>query len=164
MNRSENIALVITLPESQAEAGGEDGVRVLHTLETILERIEGVWEPLAVNESFEVVRRRLFGSEIDAAERDRTCERFFQMYRSSRREYPVESGESSYLDRLKECYPIHPEIFDRLFQDWSMIHEFQRTRGVLRIMATCISQLYEHEDPCPHDYAGRPRLGPPFAR
>ena len=106
-------------------------------------------KPLAVNESFEVVRRRLFGSEIDTAERDRTCERFFQMYRSSRREYPVEAAESSYLERMKECYPIHPEIFDRLFQDWSMIHEFQRTRGVLRIMATCISQLYQNEDPSP---------------
>ena len=149
VRRSENIALVITLPESKAEAGGEDGISVLNTLETILERIEGVWEPLAVNESFEVVRRRLFGSEIDVAERDRTCERFFQMYRSSRREYPVEAAESSYLDRLKECYPIHPEIFDRLFQDWSMIHEFQRTRGVLRIMATCISRLHQDEDPSP---------------
>ena len=147
--RSENTALVITLPESKAEAGGDDGARVLHSLETILERIEDVWEPLAVNESFEVVRRRLFGSEIDAVERDRTCERFFQMYRSSRREYPVETAEAGYLDRLKECYPIHPEIFDRLFQDWSMIHEFQRTRGVLRIMATCISRLYQDEDPSP---------------
>ena len=149
VRRSDNIALVITLPESKAEAGGEHGLGVLNTLETILERIEDVWEPLAVNESFEVVRRRLFGSEIDAAERDRTCERFFQMYRSSRREYPVEAAESSYLDRLKECYPIHPEIFDRLFQDWSMIHEFQRTRGVLRIMATCISKLYQDEDSSP---------------
>ena len=146
---SENVALVITLPESKAEAGGDDGVRVLNTLEGILERIEDVWEPLAVNESFEVVRRRLFGSELDVAARDRTCERFFQMYRSSRRDYPVEASESSYLDRLKDCYPIHPEIFDRLFQDWSMIHEFQRTRGVLRIMATCISRLYQHEDPSP---------------
>ena len=149
VRRSENSALVITLPESKAEAGGEHGLGVLNTLETILERIEDVWEPLAVNESFEVVRRRLFGSEIDAAERDRTCERFFQMYRSSRREYPAEAAESSYLERMKECYPIHPEIFDRLFQDWSMIHEFQRTRGVLRIMATCISRLYQDEDPSP---------------
>jgi predicted AAA+ superfamily ATPase len=149
VNRSENIALVITLPESKAEAGGDDGVRVLHTLETILERIEDVWEPLAVNESFEVVRRRLFWSEIDTVERDRTCDAYFQRYRSARSHFPVEVADSNYLERMRACYPIHPEIFDRLFQDWSMIHEFQRTRGVLRITATCISRLYQDEDPSP---------------
>ena len=48
---------------------------------------------------------------------------------------------------MKDCYPIHPEIFDRLFQDWSAIPGFQRTRGILRIMATCISRLYQEQDP-----------------
>ena len=47
---------------------------------------------------------------------------------------------------MKACYPIHPEIFDRLFQDWSVIPGFQRTRGVLRIMATYISRLYREQD------------------
>ena len=28
--------------------------------------------------------------------------------------------------------PIHPEMFDRLYNDWSTLDKFQRTRGVLR--------------------------------
>ena len=47
---------------------------------------------------------------------------------------------------MKDCYPIHPEIFERLFQDWSVIPGFQKTRGVLRIMATYISRLYREQD------------------
>ena len=54
-----------------------------------------------------------------------------------------------YLERLRECYPIHPEIFDRLYEDWSMYHQFQRTRGVLRMMARTISRLYADGDMSP---------------
>ena len=50
---------------------------------------------------------------------------------------------------MKACYPIHPEIFDRLYSDWSSIPQFQRTRGVLRMMANCVSRLYLSNDPSP---------------
>jgi predicted AAA+ superfamily ATPase len=48
--------------------------------------------------------------------------------------------------RLKAAYPIHPELFDRLFNDWSSLDKFQRTRGVLRLMAAVIHSLWERED------------------
>ena len=50
---------------------------------------------------------------------------------------------------MKDCYPVHPEIFDRLYSDWSSIARFQRTRGVLRMMAACISRLNLRNDPSP---------------
>ena len=139
---SNQVALVVTLPESAAEAGGDTGLYALSRLDSILGRIEAIWEPLEVHEAFEVVRRRLFGTEIDEAERDRVCEAFSRMYSNSRRDYPQEAGEQNYVERMKACYPIHPEIFDRLYSDWSAIHRFQRTRGVLRMLAHCISRLY----------------------
>ena len=120
---------------------------VLDTLESILERVDAVSIPLEVDNAYEVVRRRLFGSIIDETERDLTCEAFRRMYQNSRSEYPNNVSDQDYLKRMKDCYPIHPEIFDRLFQDWSTIPGFQRTRGVLRIMATCISRLYQEQDP-----------------
>jgi predicted AAA+ superfamily ATPase len=43
--------------------------------------------------------------------------------------------------RIKAAYPIHPEIFDRLYTDWSTLVKFQRTRGVLRLMAAVIHSL-----------------------
>ena len=53
---------------------------------------------------------------------------------------PITRSES------KQLYPIHPEIFDRLYTDWSTLVKFQRTRGVLRLMAAVIHSLYEKGD------------------
>ena len=121
----------------------------MERIESLLGRIEAVWEPLAINEAFEVVRRRLFGQVTDPAARDRTCEAFSRMYSNSRREYPHGVAEQNYLDRMRACYPIHPEIFDRLYSDWSSIPAFQRTRGVLRMMASCVNRLYLNDDAHP---------------
>ena len=91
--------------------------------------------------------RRLFGAVLDGSERDRTCEAFSRMNSQNRSEYPQGVSEQVYLQRMKDCYPIHPEIFDRLYSDWSSIARFQRTRGVLRMMAACISRLNLRNDP-----------------
>ena len=149
VKRTKNVTLVATLPEGQIQAGGEGGMTVLDTLESILERVDAVAIPLEVDNAFEVVRRRLFSSMSDdeETERDLTCEAFRRMYQNSRSEYPNNVSDQRYLQRMKDCYPIHPEIFDRLFEDWAVIPGFQRTRGVLRIMATCISRLYQEQDP-----------------
>ncbi len=146
---SKDAALVVTLIESHNEAGGERGVQALAALEHLFGRIEAVWEPLAVSEAFEVVRRRLFNDLADPAARDQTCEAFANMYSRSRAEYPQGVAEQNYRERMKACYPIHPEIFDRLYNDWSTIPSFQRTRGVLRMMAQCVSRLYLNNDPSP---------------
>lgn len=147
VNRSKNVTLVATLPEGQVQAGGEGGMTALDTLEAILERVDAVSIPLEVDNAFEVVRRRLFSSEIDETERNLTCEAFRRMYQNSRNEYPEGVNDQRYLQRMKDCYPIHPEVFDRLSQDWAAIPGFQRTRGVLRMMATCISRLYQEQNP-----------------
>ena len=149
VRRSKNAALVITLPQSLVEAGAEGGADALERLDNLLARVEAVWEPLAVNEAFEVVRRRLFDEITDTTARNETCEAFVRMYSRDRAAYPQGVTEQNYLDRMKACYPIHPEIFDRLYSDWSSIPGFQRTRGVLRMMADCVSRLYLSDDSSP---------------
>ena len=147
VKKSKNITLIATLPEGQVQAGGQGGLSVLEELESILERVDAVSIPLEMDNAYEVVRRRLFGPIIDETERDLTCEAFRKMYQNSRSEYPDNVSDQHYLQRMKDCYPIHPEIFDRLSQNWIGIPGFQSTRGVLRIMATCISRLYQEQDP-----------------
>src|SRR5690606_15447678 len=51
-----------------------------------------------------------------------------------------------YEKRIQAAYPIHPEVFDRLYEDWSTLVKFQRTRGVLRLMAAVIHCLWEKGD------------------
>ena len=68
------------------------------------------------------------------------------MYRNAASEFPIGVAEREYLERIKAAYPIHPELFDRLYQDWSTMDRFQRTRGVLRFMAAVIHQLWTRGD------------------
>jgi predicted AAA+ superfamily ATPase len=68
------------------------------------------------------------------------------MYRENRGDFPPECREAGYEDRLKKAYPIHPELFDRLYQDWSPLERFQLTRGVLRMMASVIFEMWSKGD------------------
>ena len=71
---------------------------------------------------------------------------FHDLYRTQQQEFPPECSKTDYETRLKAAYPIHPEVFDRLYDDWSTLVKFQRTRGVLRLMAAVIHSLWEKGD------------------
>jgi predicted AAA+ superfamily ATPase len=90
------------------------------------------------------VRRRLFEPLADPSQfkdRDVVARAFADFYRSQHQEFPPECRDADYEKRIKAAYPIHPEIFDRLYNDWSTLVKFQRTRGVLRLMAAVIHSL-----------------------
>jgi hypothetical protein len=93
------------------------------------------------------VRRRLFQENTENhPARDLVIKRFSEMYRSHSGTFPSECAEADYRRRMEGAYPIHPELFDRLYNDWSSLEKFQRTRGVLRLMAAVIHSLWERED------------------
>lgn len=144
--RSENSLVVASIPESDIEIGGNAGQKVLETIEHTFGRMESVWKPVASNEGFEVVRRRLFLDCKDTEARDRVCEAFSQMYQENDIDFPTEAKELDYKKRLIACYPVHPEVFARLYEDWSNLENFQRTRSVLRLMATVIHELWMAND------------------
>lgn len=147
--RTDNTLLVVSLPASELEAGGDAGRAALDRLSNVVRRTESVWKPASAQESFEIVRRRLFEPMSDPARyqaRDAVCRAFSQLYRDNRGDFPRECGEADYERRLKSAYPFHPELFDRLYQDWSTLEKFQRTRGVLKLMAAVIHELWERND------------------
>lgn len=143
---SENSLVVASIPESDIEIGGDAGKKVLETIEHTFGRMESIWKPVAANEGFEVVRRRLFLDCKDPAARDAVCDVFSQMYQDNSTDFPMEAKEVEYRDRMVSCYPIHPEVFDRLYGDWATLERFQRTRGVLRLMAAVIHELWMAND------------------
>jgi hypothetical protein len=71
------------------------------------------------------------------------------MYRKYADDFPREARDGAYEDRIKRTYPIHPEMFDTLYEEWSSLERFQRTRGVLRLMSTVIHALWTGEDASP---------------
>lgn len=143
---SENSIVVASIPESDIEIGGEAGKTVLETIEHTFGRMESIWKPVAANEGFEVVRRRLFLDCKDTEAREAVCDAFSAMYQENATDFPLEAKEVEYRDRLISCYPIHPEVFDRLYGDWATLERFQRTRGVLRLMAAVIHELWMAND------------------
>src|SRR3954470_17137364 len=115
-------------------------------------RLESSWRPASAEEGFEIVRRRLFeplSSPSQFKDRDVTARAFADLYRTQHQEFPPECRDADYEKRIKAAYPIHPEIFDRLYTDWSTLIKFQRTRGVLRLMAAVIHSLWEKGDKTP---------------
>jgi predicted AAA+ superfamily ATPase len=141
--------LVVTIPASDNEIGGEGGQAALERLKNVLGRVETSWRPASAEEGFEIVRRRLFQPIADPelfTARDAVVRAFADEYRKFAQEFPSEAGKSEYERRMKAAYPIHPELFDRLYNDWSTLDKFQRTRGVLRLMSAVIHALWERED------------------
>lgn len=143
---SRNSLIVAAIPESNIEIGTEGGQEALAFLEHTFGRMEAIWKPVGAEEGFEIVRRRLFLPVQDFAGQLEVCRAFSEMYRDGGPDFPIESKELSYFERLKACYPIHPEVFDRLYGDWATLERFQKTRGVLRLMAAVIHDLWVRQD------------------
>ena len=141
-----NAILLASLPESDLEVGGNMGQRALNSLEKYFARVESVWKPVATEEAFEIVRRRLFDTVGDTTDMDSVCKAFADFYRENSNKLPSETQSTHYQERLKQSYPIHPEIFDRLYEDWSTLDKFQRTRGVLQYMAIVIHRLWNSDN------------------
>lgn len=141
--------LVVSIPSSDIEIGGDRGKEAVDRLKNAIGRVESPWRPASAEESFEIVRRRLFQSSADPTlfvQRDAVVRAFSEMYRNQGQEFPSECKEADYERRMRDAYPIHPELFDRLYSDWSSLDKFQRTRGVLRLMAKVIHSLWERND------------------
>jgi len=160
---ADNCLLVVSLPASDTgsspgtvvddvEVGGIRGRNALHRLGNVIGRVESSWRPASAEEGFEIVRRRLFEPMLEPqqfTDRDVTARAFAELYRNNKSEFPADAAEVDYEARIKAAFPIHPEIFDRLYTDWSTLVKFQRTRGVLRLMAAVIHSLWENNDRSP---------------
>jgi predicted AAA+ superfamily ATPase len=158
-----NCMLVISLPASDTsgsphtladdvEVGGQRGREALDRLRNVVGRVESSWRPASAEEGFEIVRRRLFEPLLEQAQfrdRDVVARAFADLYRTNEQEFPPDCRNADYEKRIRAAYPIHPEIFDRLYTDWSTLVKFQRTRGVLRLMAAVIHSLWEKGDKNP---------------
>ncbi|MBF0138066.1 MAG: DUF499 domain-containing protein [Magnetococcales bacterium] len=134
--------MLASLPDS-THAGEGRGQIVLVQLESFFRRVQKIWKPVSKDEAFSIVRRRLFERIEDPTGMETNCRAFADFYVANKIDMPGETQGSHYLDRMRQAYPIHPEIFDRLYEDWSTLQGFQRTRGVLQLLAQVIYRLWK---------------------
>ncbi len=143
---AKNALVVASIPASDIEKGGEAGIEATRILENIFRRVEDTWQPATTDEGFEIVRRRLFEPVSDPVARDAVARAFAEMYRAGANDYPAMAREGDYEGRIRAAYPIHPALFDDLFAQWSTLPRFQRTRGVLQLMAKVVHTLWTADD------------------
>ena len=158
------VLLVISIPASETgdaadkiaagnaeEVGGAHGLEALKRLQNVVRRVADQWRPASSVEAYQIVRQRLFKQPdaVALASISATSRGYVEMYRKYSDDFPREARDGAYEDRIKRTYPIHPELFDRLYEEWSSLERFQRTRGVLRLMSTVIHALWAGEDASP---------------
>ena len=157
-----NAMLVVSIPASDTgaagsgndlEIGGENGQAALERLQNVVRRVADQWRPSSKDESFEIVRRRLFQNP-DAAGLtaiSATARAFMDLYRTNPQSFARElsDGTDSYEKRIRASYPLHPELLDRLYEDWSTLERFQRTRGVLKLVSWIVHELWASNDSSP---------------
>ena len=138
--------VVATLPGSKYEvAQSEKGQEAFVTLEKRFQRLGADVKPVADWEIHEVVRARLFESIAPQRERDypaKVARAYQGMYASHANEVPPEAAKNTYRDQIERAYPFHPLLIDALYTRWGSHPDFQRTRGVLRLLASMVGDLW----------------------
>lgn len=139
--------LIATLPASKSEmANSELGQKVLDALQDRIVRIGAGVKPVDDEEVYEVIRRRLFEQINDEHIVDKVAKRYKDMYHNRRTDLPERCDKLEYANKIKKAYPFHPELIDMFRNRWGSDSKFQRTRGVLRLLASIVQDLWKRRD------------------
>ena len=146
--------LIITLPASSSEvSSSEEGVAILQALNNRIVRVGTNVKPVGDEEVFEVVRRRLFEKITRTEPIENAVSRFRALYERYKADLPEFCLSSDYGEKMKKAYPFHPELIEIFKTRWGSDYRFQRTRGVLRLLASIVQDLWLNEK-----YKSRKRL------
>jgi len=143
---TDNCVMIATLPASAQElASSPVSSQILTALENRIIRVGANMKPVEDDEIFEVVRRRLFEDIGTTDEIGKVISSYSVFYQSLLSEIPTYALTLDYKERLKKSYPFHPELIDMFRLRWASNPYFQRTRGVLRILASIVSDLWKRQ-------------------
>jgi hypothetical protein len=141
----ERVSLVVTLPASLIEHYDEQAERLYQQLQRVAGRVEKISTPVQEHEITSVIRRRLFSSVDD--QRAALVVNDFVDYAARETMLPPATEPSEYRKRFEAAYPFLPEVVDTLYERWGSLPTFQRTRGVLRLLALVIYALRDQSAP-----------------
>lgn len=144
---STNAAMLYSLQWSAREAMGN--IALLQELDKLASRVDQMREPVSGDEVLPVLQRRLLAEPPDetvAAEivkvYQETVTNMQRAHAETESERRLAEDEGIRLrDRLRTAYPFHPGLIDLMRERWAAIDNFQRTRGALRFLASCLYSL-----------------------
>jgi hypothetical protein len=138
--------MIVTLTSQLSEYMDENAERAYESLEQVMGRIEKIRQTVEGAEIYEIIRRRLFENLGDPAQHQAAADAYWDMYLKLGEDVPSICREPAYRESIVRAYPFHPELISVLYERWGTITSFQRTRGVLRLLADAISALYQAKD------------------
>ncbi len=139
------VVMITTLPASDTEvAGSAVGTKILSALEARVVRVGTSIKPVGDDEIFEVIRRRLFESIGDPIAIETVVQRYRKYYNKRGSELPQFVNNGTYPDLIRKSYPFHPEVINMFHHRWAQDSRFQRTRGVLRLLASIVKDLWDN--------------------
>jgi len=136
--------MVASLIASHIEANDATGTQCLLALDEIFGRIAEPVEPVTRDDVAEILRRRLF-ARYPTSLRERRPAIDAMMAAMNRLALPETQRNQAAYERYLESYPFHPELINVLYQKWTQMDNFQRTRGALRLLAVALREAEGHD-------------------
>ncbi len=139
-----NTAMVFSLQSSKRES--LEYVNLLQTVDHLAARKDQRREPVEGSEILSVIQRRLLANLPSAQESAPAANAYQDIVTQMRRAYAQSDAERQQADeeglalrdRIRAAYPFHPDLIDLMRERWAAIPDFQRTRGALRFLASCL--------------------------
>jgi len=140
----DKVALVVTLPSSTLEHFDDNAAHLFQQLQRVSGRVEKIYTPVQEHEITQVIRQRLFAQvNKKAASKEITA---FLDFANRETLLPAGVEPSEYRQRFESSYPFLPDVVDILYQRWGSFTTFQRTRGVLRLLALVVNSLKDNSN------------------
>ena len=112
--------------------------------ESVSARKATLLNPTEEDETVQVLRRRLFET-IDEARIEGAVEAYRKLWAASRDSLAAEAGRPETEETFRSSYPLHPEVLATLTGKTATLGNFQRVRGMLRLLARTIAHLWEEK-------------------
>ena len=149
---SPNATLVYTIAIGSAyddkhprDAYSDENSWLLSELESISSRKATLMNPTEEGETIQILRRRLF-EKRDESKVDLVVDAYKKAWRSNRDKLPDIVDDLKIIDDFKAGYPLHPDVLNTLISKTSTLENFQRIRGMLRLLGYVIHNLWKHRD------------------
>jgi hypothetical protein len=147
-----NVVLVVSIPASELEMSADDHSDY-ERFKKMLDRLGKAVMMSAEAETSEIIRRRLFEWDERAVSQDgkvllsrdalQTCSEYAAWVIEHRHQLPAWFPIDHARDAFAATYPFHPLVLSVFERKWQALPRFQRTRGILRLLALWVSRAYQ---------------------
>ncbi len=146
---AQKAALVYTL------AIGKDGVasdaysqendfiaRQMSEAESVSARKATLLNPTEEDETVQVLKRRLF-EQINEGAVWNVIDAYRECWSANRESLSAQAANTHTVDEFGASYPLHPDVLETLTGKTATLENFQRVRGMLRLLARTIANLWD---------------------